>query len=65
MKPALILSEASDDGMPSDDDVPREAVICSTFSAAVALSSLFSLYFNTWQVNLQGSYTYIVKHCIL
>lgn len=44
-KPVLILSEASDFGMPSDDDVvPSWAVICSTFSAAVAFSSVFSLY---------------------
>lgn len=45
----MILSEASDEGMPSDDVVPSEAVICSTFSAAVAFSSLFSLHFNTSQ----------------
>ena len=46
MKPVLILSEASDVGMPSDDDVvPSWAVICSTFEAAVAFNSVFSLYY--------------------
>jgi len=50
-KPVLILSEASDFGTPSADDVvPSWAVICTTFSAAVAFNSVFSLYLKYYSI---------------